>query len=256
MFEMRFIGMMTQARIVDYKGVDRRIVVLYKVPEMPHHAKISFDKTEWDENASSVPVKKTGNARCADVKGVVTTDLSLGMASTNLFGVPNVTAMSGGKTIASEIINLTPGAHVAAIILLPDGKLYVEDWFELEGSLNGATSTCVPRTIVFQAKPAGNVTLMINGKTLVFTQDAKPYVTNLPPNEVIAEAKHRQHHGSSAVVMTHYKNHKYFFDDPTTDPTMAEVSSLCANGKAENDQRPRCIEDQDFSVECSNSRFP
>src|ERR1700692_2910212 len=52
-FEMRFIGLMTQAKITDFKGVDRQIAVLYNVPEVAHYARISFDVHDYYPSPTS-----------------------------------------------------------------------------------------------------------------------------------------------------------------------------------------------------------
>src|SRR5436305_5594797 len=180
MFEIRFIGLITQATFNDSTGQARQAAILYNVPHMHHRPLLSIRPTEWEPGSSTATPIKSPSARCFKLSGVVTTDLPGGAVTVNLADVPHLPDLCDGSVLNDEILTLSPSVQVNAIVILPAGSLTVDDYFELKGSFSGGPPTCIPRTILFNTPAGSNVTVTIAGKTVVLHPNARAFITNLP----------------------------------------------------------------------------
>src|SRR5438552_15194341 len=116
MFEMRFIGLITQATFNDSTGQARQAAIFYNVPHMHHMPLLSIRPAEWDPGASTAIPIKSPSARCFKLSGVVTTDLPGGAVTVNLGDVAHLPDICDGTILDDEILTLSPSVQINAIV--------------------------------------------------------------------------------------------------------------------------------------------
>lgn len=254
MFEIRFQGLMTHARVRESNGNEHQRVVLYYVANHKHLPLMTIrkmdrvnDAEDGDYNEDTVRCYNL-RTKSGDQLTTVSTDLPSAVLPTlHLAGVPSLREISNGVDPQDAIANFKPTMELPVLVDLPDGALLVRNWFKDAADFGSGRPQCVPQTVVFTVKAAANVKITLDAgaggkRELTMKPDSLIYITNL---------------STSPNAMPHHDVKKAFFKNSGS----VTVQNPTKTGKCEflgtvDDLHGTCSTGSTLSVECSNTNFP
>ena len=254
MFEIRFQGFLTLAK-VDSGGMHRMRPVLYAVPTHEHVPLMTLRAQDivTAPQETHLSNELTGT-ECYFLRTIdqtllvqVTTDLPMsGSHSGSLAGVPQLTKISNGTTIASEVVNFIPTSALPVMIDLPDGSLSVYSYFDWTARFGPtADDACVPRTTTFSTNATSNVKIFLTSGSTQRVFELKPnsivYITNAP---------------TTPETTPHFSVMAALFQNPSA-VTVQEPTRVAACGfGSPTNEMETCFDGSTLSVECSHTQFP
>lgn len=250
MFQMMIQGLLTH-----YRNNSQHTLVCYQVSHHKHQPRVTANINDVDQNASSAPDSQNGNIACYNLNGNVsfTTGINAGDPVSFLGAevVPSLTSVSTGsvKNPSPAVKSSTPTPDLPVFFELGEGYLFVFDYFEEMAVFTTATYPLnlprpMPRTVIYSAPTAGNVTIQDSAATpkiIVLAPTATVWFNNLPinPNQ----------------PMPHFNIKKNFFDQ-TNPVSVADPLPWATCPFGSPDIRPYCGSGSAAGIECSNTQWP
>lgn len=254
MFEIRFQGFLTIAN-VESGGMSRMRPVLYSVPTHEHVPLMTLRAQDIVSAPQETHLSNEATGtECYFLRTIEqtllvqgTTDLPMsGSRSGSLAGVPHLTEISDGTTIASDVVNFIPTSALPVMIDLPDGTLSVYSWFDWTARFGASgNDACVPRTTLFSTNATANVKIFLTSgatqRVFELKSDSIVYITNAP---------------TTNETTPHFSVMAQLFQIPSA-VTVQEPTRVaaCGFGSPINEMET-CFDGSTLSVECSHTQFP
>ncbi len=256
MFEMRLQGLFTLATIGS-----KRYAVMYAVDREPHLSLMTIREGDLTDpqHAPAGDYVNSGKARCYALREIsndklatVTTDLpSDNPSAPPIPGIvslsdPNVT---NGKDPQDSIGNFVPSLPLPVLIEVPDGTIYVRNWFHDKADFGGGAN-CAPRTTSVLVNTNEHVEITVTNVT-----DQTTRIIDLEPDSLVyfgncSRAVHPTMHYD--VVANFFKNstdgHAVYVNNPT-------ASGTCTLASAD-DAHDTCATGSTAGIECTHNQFP
>lgn len=246
MFEMRFRGLLTHARISHY-GKERQLVVFYSVREHPHCP------TLWLPRQSLVDPKRgdgsRGDIEFFRLRGRTSIGkIERGLPEVRLEGVPRLTKIGNGvgRTPHYMIRRSAPRWANPVLMTLPKGELIIRGWYPEKAIFGRRDPQCLPEATAFVSDTNANVEIRIgHGRIVKLKRGSIVEVTNFPCG--VTER------GVADSLSPHIHVERSFFAEryaKVDDPRPAGEPCLMARRNLPS------VVHAVVSVECSNTQFP
>lgn len=238
---MRFQGLIVHASVpANPEGIPIQLAVLMQ--HGLHHPLMTVNNADIQSGTTAVGTR-TQQVTCFVLRNRISNSLGMGVPATlSLASIPSLRVLTSGTTPHPNVLTRTSHSNFHAYVELPPGGiLRPEDFFVANVAFNGTPFGCLARTVAYDFAPPGNVTFVIDGKSLVLAPGAIIRISN------------REHEKEAAP--SDYEAYRSFFDVPPPSIHHPVVGTACDQGSAAPPERT-CGEEADLEADCSNTRYP